>query len=257
MALVKELLHEIEGSSKNGLKKFLKETGHTFEKGSGHILNGSGEKAAVEDLISAYNTHTTKNVVADAVEDVTSNEKSIENIVRENNKNNINNMSDKKFKFTRFNGKNGNVKNAKLTNPLSNEFMTEFAKNMDDKGINLNNISKSMTKVDATSKQVLSEMGKDSKFTNDIAKINSAEANLNKNKQMIRQATKNGNVTFEAGELSRDKKSKFQEKIDGALKKAIPVAVGGGLIFSMFNRGGQQSNSELYGQRQSYGGGGY
>lgn len=41
-------------------------------------------------------------------------------------------------------------------------------------------------------------------------------------------------------------------KIDNFLKQAIPIAVGGGLVFSMFNRGGQMSNSELYGQQNSY-----
>ena len=44
-------------------------------------------------------------------------------------------------------------------------------------------------------------------------------------------------------------------KMDSFLKKAVPIAVGGGLVFSMFNRGGQMSNSELYGQQQQYGGG--
>ena len=45
-------------------------------------------------------------------------------------------------------------------------------------------------------------------------------------------------------------------KMDTFLKKAVPIAVGGGLVFSMFNRGGQMSNSELYGQQQQYGSGG-
>lgn len=49
--------------------------------------------------------------------------------------------------------------------------------------------------------------------------------------------------------------SKLSQKMDGVLKKAVPVAVGGGLIFSMFNRGGQMSNSELYGQQPQYSGG--
>jgi hypothetical protein len=50
--------------------------------------------------------------------------------------------------------------------------------------------------------------------------------------------------------------SKLSQKMDGVLKKAVPIAVGGGLIFSMFNRGGQMSNSELYGQQPSYSGSG-
>ena len=37
-------------------------------------------------------------------------------------------------------------------------------------------------------------------------------------------------------------------------KQLLGTAVGGGLIFSMFNRGGQQSNAELYGQSTPYGG---
>lgn len=42
-------------------------------------------------------------------------------------------------------------------------------------------------------------------------------------------------------------------KMDSFLKQAIPITVGGGLIFSMFGRGGQMSNSELYGQQKAYG----
>ena len=36
-------------------------------------------------------------------------------------------------------------------------------------------------------------------------------------------------------------------------KQMLGAAVGGGLIFSMFNRGGQMTNSELYGQSSPYG----
>lgn len=36
-------------------------------------------------------------------------------------------------------------------------------------------------------------------------------------------------------------------------KQVLGTAVGGGLIFSMFNRGGKMSNSELYGQSSPYG----
>lgn len=36
-------------------------------------------------------------------------------------------------------------------------------------------------------------------------------------------------------------------------KQMLGTAVGGGLIFSMFNRGGQMTNSELYGQSSPYG----
>lgn len=36
-------------------------------------------------------------------------------------------------------------------------------------------------------------------------------------------------------------------------KQILGTAVGGGLIFSMFNRGGKMSNSELYGQSSPYG----
>jgi hypothetical protein len=50
------------------LKNFLKETGHTYEKGSGHILNGSGEKVALQDLVSSYNTRkVASNTVHDSV----------------------------------------------------------------------------------------------------------------------------------------------------------------------------------------------
>lgn len=38
------------------------------------------------------------------------------------------------------------------------------------------------------------------------------------------------------------------DKVDGFLKKAVPIGVGGGLLFTLFDRGGQMSNSELYGQ---------
>jgi hypothetical protein len=54
----------------------------------------------------------------------------------------------------------------------------------------------------------------------------------------------------------KQEQSNFSQKMDGMLKKTIPIAVGGGLIFSMFNRGGQMSNSELYGQQPQYGGSG-
>ena len=40
--------------------------------------------------------------------------------------------------------------------------------------------------------------------------------------------------------------------MDGIIRHAVPIAVGGGLVFSMFNRGGNMSNSELYGQQQPY-----
>ena len=36
------------------------------------------------------------------------------------------------------------------------------------------------------------------------------------------------------------------------MKGAMPMAVGAGLIFTMANRAGQQSNAELYGQQASY-----
>lgn len=55
------------------------------------------------------------------------------------------------------------------------------------------------------------------------------------------------------GTGSSSGKNVLGAKMDGFLKQAIPIAVGGGLVFSMFNRGGQMSNSELYGQQNSYG----
>ena len=47
--------------------------------------------------------------------------------------------------------------------------------------------------------------------------------------------------------------SEMSKKIDGFMQNAIPMAVGGGLIFSMFDRKGQMSNKELYGQASPYG----
>lgn len=253
MALVNQLLKEIEGSSKNGLRKFLKETGHSYEKGTGHILNGSGEKAALQDLVSSYNT---KKVVADAAEEVTSRETPIANMFRENieNKNNINNVSDSKFKFSRANGK------ATARAPVSKEFQDTFEKEYTrvsgESGFKF--VNPLMQKGTDASK-VFETMGKDSKFKGDLNKLEKGANIFKQNQSNFREAFKNGTANdFKA--VTKDisakngEKSAFQENMDGVLKKAIPIAVGGGLVFSMFNRGGQQSNSELYGQRQSYGG---
>ena len=42
-------------------------------------------------------------------------------------------------------------------------------------------------------------------------------------------------------------------KLDKFMRQAVPIGIGGGLVFSMFNRNGQMSNSELYGQAKPYG----
>lgn len=42
-------------------------------------------------------------------------------------------------------------------------------------------------------------------------------------------------------------------KLDKFMRQAVPIGIGGGLVFSMFNRNGQMSNSELYGQQKPYG----
>lgn len=47
------------------------------------------------------------------------------------------------------------------------------------------------------------------------------------------------------GPVSSQKESKM-------LKNAVPMAVGGAMIFTMMNRRGQQSNSQLYGQSTPY-----
>lgn len=46
--------------------------------------------------------------------------------------------------------------------------------------------------------------------------------------------------------------SKTNSKEDSLLRKYVPTAVGAGIIFTMANRRGQQSNSELYGQQSPY-----
>ena len=46
---------------------------------------------------------------------------------------------------------------------------------------------------------------------------------------------------------------KVVDKTDKALRAVVPAAIGGGLIFSMFDRGGQMTNNELYGQSRPYG----
>lgn len=43
-----------------------------------------------------------------------------------------------------------------------------------------------------------------------------------------------------------------QTKESNFLKNAVPTAVGGAMIFTMMNRRGQQSNSQLYGQQSPY-----
>ena len=48
--------------------------------------------------------------------------------------------------------------------------------------------------------------------------------------------------------------SAFMNKMDGAMRRIVPAAVGGGLIFAMASRGGNMSNNELYGQQQPYAG---
>lgn len=42
-------------------------------------------------------------------------------------------------------------------------------------------------------------------------------------------------------------------RMDKVLRKSVPVAIGGGLIFSMCSRNGSMSSSELYGQQKPYG----
>ena len=59
--------------------------------------------------------------------------------------------------------------------------------------------------------------------------------------------------------MSNSKKKTVNEtvnadgKVNSLLNQALPIAVGGGLIFAMANRGGNMSNSELYGQQSPYG----
>lgn len=84
-------------------------------------------------------------------------------------------------------------------------------------------------------------------ISNDEAiKINEVKDNLrNKHGDKIAKAKEKEAA---AANLKENK-----EKVGGFMNKAIPTAIGGGLIFSMFSNKGQMSNSELYGQQRPYG----
>jgi hypothetical protein len=66
-------------------------------------------------------------------------------------------------------------------------------------------------------------------------------------------AENNDQLKNQIKSTKKEEQKQTQGKMDSFLKQAIPIAVGGGLIFSMFGRGGQMSNSELYGQQKAYG----
>jgi hypothetical protein len=76
-----------------------------------------------------------------------------------------------------------------------------------------------------------------------------------------RQFSKLENKAIKKNEkiMSNSKKKTVNEtvnadgKVNSLLNQALPIAVGGGLIFAMANRGGNMSNSELYGQQSPYG----
>ena len=157
-------------------------------------------------------------------------------------------ISDKKFKFTRYGGKTREIKN-----PISQDFENAFSKEFNDVTTN----QKGFVPVDAKLRNTLNidtalDNLKGKGYSSDVNKFN----NMVNSAKDFRQKVRDGNVVFEAGDVKVTKRTnKFSENMDGFLKKAVPVAVGGGLVFSMFNRGGQMSNSELYGQQQQYGGG--
>lgn len=86
---------------------------------------------------------------------------------------------------------------------------------------------------DARRERVRQEEGKKN-FTNKTIKEQNAEAGVKAASDTKKEASKN-----------------FFNKTN--IQKGVGLGVGGALVFSMFDKGGQMSNSELYGQQQPYG----
>jgi hypothetical protein len=135
------------------------------------------------------------------------------------------------------------------TMPWSKEFHNaiedEFIKNRKAPGLKFADDNLQMQK---DSIDTLKNVNKDGKYDSDVSKTIDWFEKNNKDK-----LPKDFNSKEIKKQLMKNYKEEDPGKMDAFLKKAIPVTVGGGLIFSMFNRGGQMSNSELYGQSNQYG----
>lgn len=263
MAQLKSFVKAIEGLTEDAAKSFLKDSNYEFKtiRGKSHIINEVGEKVKLNDLVKSYNTQNTKKVV----EDVISNEKPIINIPRGTTgteptldaakleaqrkaKESVNSITP-----------DGDSKLGNMLNYLrQNDTSTVIHNNiMEDQKILRSPIVKTKP-IDNVALpkhgpvNTVYAAGRDERIA--ASKVGPLPVSNSAAEHLDRVST-NSRKTIPVDYSQVKKKSAFQEKFDGALKKAIPVAVGGGLIFSMFNRGGQQSNSELYGQKQSYGGG--
>lgn len=73
-------------------------------------------------------------------------------------------------------------------------------------------------------------------------------------KNFSNKTIKEQNATAGATAASDTKKNKAKDFFNKTnIQKGVGLGVGGALVFSMFDKGGQMSNSELYGQQQPYG----
>ena len=86
----------------------------------------------------------------------------------------------------------------------------------------------------------------------DIRKFTTMRNNAEDLMRKLEQKAGYSNVAANLSSAGNTMSSELADKMDGIIRHAVPIAVGGGLVFSMFNRGGNMSNSELYGQQQPY-----
>ena len=146
--------------------------------------------------------------------------------------------------------------------------------------MDLKGVLKKLGKEVANDKTVKKEAIKLSSYSGK-AKVKNPIPNINATRTAVKEEIQSNmkNLNFKDSEsLARKKYSKFYEseskfkqrqtdfrnkvkdtgltkdgKFSNMLQKAIPTAIGGGLVFSMFNRSGQMNNAELYGQQRPYG----
>lgn len=86
----------------------------------------------------------------------------------------------------------------------------------------------------------------------EMDRIKNGDHGANTDKAKNTDGTDKGSVQ---GDVNKDATDKMKTTMSEQMGKWAPMVVGGGLVIAMANRGGQQTNAELYGQAPAYGGG--
>jgi hypothetical protein len=258
-------LGEIFEASTKGFKK-------VFNRGSKEVLETT-EKETANAIDSKFVKSQNKKILKELRDPTEIDEEALERINKtiEDTRYHDNHLSDKKKYDEMFNSnsiadhmtyeRNKVIQNTANGPELDHDSFRQSRKEMMDRYNNAyKNASTDISRKDFYDAQNAAETS--TNVTNKKAELDKTKAANKKwneayNQQAIEKYGGNDKDFSKFKVAKKEQQSKFQGKMDKALSKAIPMAVGGGLIFSMFNRGGQMSNSELYGQSTPYSGGGY